>query len=380
MVQRRTTPHNTQQLVKSIFGVNLLVMRVLGFYPPRKFLSTLYLVTDPNLNLDKVADSAFIICQLGCFIIKMLPFLLNGKEIRESIYMMEHETFVKFTREQEHIIQDCRKMCRRTSYLFLSFCSACLTTWAITPLFEKEPKLPIDVWLPYDFGKNKKLYLISYLYTFAGTGSGALSNGAIDPLIAGMAYFATCQIKILKDNLQHLGKHLETERNNNENPRDAENLKHELIYSQIRNCVYHHNVIIKFVENYENVFSFVVFTQFCASVLVICICCFRLSQMTSFSMSFVWMAIFLCTMLSEIFLYCIYGTTLFEENSTLMQAVHMGKWYEYDQKSKKSLIVLMERSKRPMVVTAGKILDLSLETFTTILRRAYSLLAVLKNY
>jgi hypothetical protein len=45
----------------------------------------------------------------------------------------------------------------------------------------------------------------------------------------------------------------------------------------------------------------------------------------------------------------------------------MGRWYDYDLKSKKALIVLMERSKRPMIITAGKILDLSLVTFTTVI-------------
>jgi hypothetical protein len=44
----------------------------------------------------------------------------------------------------------------------------------------------------------------------------------------------------------------------------------------------------------------------------------------------------------------------------------MGEWYKYDVASRKALIILMERSKKPMIVTAGKILDLSLVTFTTV--------------
>jgi hypothetical protein len=55
------------------------------------------------------------------------------------------------------------------------------------------------------------------------------------------------------------------------------------------------------------------------------------------------------------------------KNNGLTDAVYMGKWYEYDVKSRKALIILMERSKRPMIVTAGKILDLSLVTFSTVI-------------
>ncbi|KAJ8937116.1 hypothetical protein NQ318_012974, partial [Aromia moschata] len=67
-------------------------------------------------------------------------------------------------------------------------------------------------------------------------------------------------------------------------------------------------------------------------------------------------------------------------SSSIRNAIYMSDWYNFDEKSKQAIMIVMERAERPMVVTAGKIIDLSLETFTTILRRAYSLLAVLNNY
>ncbi|KAG5874081.1 hypothetical protein JTB14_033430 [Gonioctena quinquepunctata] len=68
------------------------------------------------------------------------------------------------------------------------------------------------------------------------------------------------------------------------------------------------------------------------------------------------------------------------KSNTIINAIYMSEWYTYDRKSKKALLILMERAKRPMIVTAGKILDLSLGTFMMIIKRSYSLLAVLKNY
>jgi hypothetical protein len=50
----------------------------------------------------------------------------------------------------------------------------------------------------------------------------------------------------------------------------------------------------------------------------------------------------------------------------LSSAIYMSKWYEYGVTSKRALIILMERSKKPMVVVAGKVFDLSLQTFTTV--------------
>jgi hypothetical protein len=44
----------------------------------------------------------------------------------------------------------------------------------------------------------------------------------------------------------------------------------------------------------------------------------------------------------------------------------MSEWYIYDVKSKKALITLMERSKQPITVAAGKLVELSLITFVTV--------------
>jgi hypothetical protein len=62
---------------------------------------------------------------------------------------------------------------------------------------------------------------------------------------------------------------------------------------------------------------------------------------------------------------CLAKNSGFQSNN-LASAVYMGKWYEYDIKSRKALIILMERSKKPIIITAGKMLDLSLVTFTTV--------------
>jgi hypothetical protein len=37
----------------------------------------------------------------------------------------------------------------------------------------------------------------------------------------------------------------------------------------------------------------------------------------------------------------------------LITAVYMGSWYEYDIKSRKALIILMECSKNPITITVG---------------------------
>lgn len=42
----------------------------------------------------------------------------------------------------------------------------------------------------------------------------------------------------------------------------------------------------------------------------------------------------------------------------------MGDWVDYDKSTKKGLFILMERTKRPLNLFAGGIIEISLNTFT----------------
>lgn len=44
----------------------------------------------------------------------------------------------------------------------------------------------------------------------------------------------------------------------------------------------------------------------------------------------------------------------------------MSKWYNYNVKCRRDLIILLERSKRPIMFTAGQVFDVSIHTFTKV--------------
>lgn len=83
-------------------------------------------------------------------------------------------------------------------------------------------------------------------------------------------------------------------------------------------------------------------------------------------------------------MYCYYGTVLYDEvlfvvycnnfyfifvnlqSNSIANAIYMGKWYKYDVKSRKALISIMEQSKKTITLTAGKVLEISVVTFTMV--------------
>ncbi|KAJ3656604.1 hypothetical protein Zmor_015671 [Zophobas morio] len=393
------------QLVRKLFSLNLSVMRLFGFYPtknykniyrvyaytvyiffvvPTPILTSLYLLFGENVDLALVAQNAFSIGETGCFVFKLLQFIRNSDKIRRCIYMVESPIFTNYVKTQEQIMDDCVHVCTRNSNFFQFFCILTAASWAAVPLFGKEYRLPLDIWLPYDVTRGGLPYILSYIFLVSGVSIDSVLNGAIDPLIGGLLYYAATQIKILKNNLENITKYAEeqllSEMKGEDNYEKIIELKSKIVYQRLKFCVKLHKTILNFVEEYEGTFTSMVFVQFSASVVVICISCLQLIIVEPFTMSFFSMVIFINAVLMEILFYCYYGTILFEESFSLTTSAYMSEWYEYSLKSKRGLIIFMERCKKPIIVTSGKILDLSLDTFTTILRRSYSLLAVLKNY
>ncbi|KAJ3666991.1 hypothetical protein Zmor_002404 [Zophobas morio] len=202
-------------------------------------------------------------------------------------------------------------------------------------------------------------------------GYSGIACGTVDPLIWGLACNTTAQLQILKYNLRHLD--YDEDREINLCPKVT-------IIQKLKLCIRYHQAIASFVGQYEDCFSQVIFSQLSGSIIMIGICCFQLSADSLSSVNSVTMILYVSVILFQIYCFCYYGTTLYEENNSLPVSIYMGRWYNYDHATKKALILFMERSKRPMVVTVGRLLGLTLDTFTLIIKRSYSFLALLKTY
>ncbi|XP_063905155.1 odorant receptor Or1-like [Zophobas morio] len=247
---------------------------------------------------------------------KVLPFIRNGERIKKCIDFFGQSDFAPRDTQEQEIIDECVAICRRNCTAY--FCGIIITVilWNVPVYFGKEKTFPVQLWLPYDPISSSLIYYGTLFYATAVIMYDALLGTVTDPLIGGLAYHATAQLKILKYNLQTLDKHIE----------DGLTL-----------------ATVASVNALTYLFS--------ASII-----------------SF------------QILFYCHYGTLLYEENNSLINAICMGPWYQYDVKIRKMLLIIMERSKRPMILTAGAVINVTLETFVWVLKSSYSLVAVLNNY
>ncbi|XP_025995236.1 odorant receptor Or2 [Solenopsis invicta] len=73
------------------------------------------------------------------------------------------------------------------------------------------------------------------------------------------------------------------------------------------------------------------------------------------------------------------GQKIIDCNEKVFNAAYNLKWYKMPIVSQKLLIMIMMRSKKPLTITAGKILVLSHMTFNTAMRTSYSYLMLLQS-
>nr|CAI5855567.1 unnamed protein product [Callosobruchus analis] len=98
-------------------------------------------------------------------------------------------------------------------------------------------------------------------------------------MIAGLLCHAAGQLRVLKYALMNHDENSNANVTNESMEKNGEdNDDGAYLYRRISECVQHYDDIFEFVRCIEDTYSFVVFGQFIASTIVICISCLQMSE------------------------------------------------------------------------------------------------------
>ncbi|KAK9884864.1 hypothetical protein WA026_009086 [Henosepilachna vigintioctopunctata] len=385
-------------IVDESFGLQLLIMKSFGMFPSNSvskmygyvmyiltiwifpFLVVAHATYDNQANIISISENWFFLPEMWVLIVKIIPFLNKKDEINDLMVRIQSGTFVPRLEKHQKIVKNCARECRN---LFIYFCCCAFIAilfWAAKPFYDKAKTLPIEVFLPYEMSMDHPSYYPIFIYLVLSTTYGAFSNNSIDCLIAGLLHHLSGQIKILKHKLEHVGARADQMVLHMEDLREKEEVRNIIISKLLKECIDHYDDIIRYKHDLERIFTSVPFVNLVVGAIVICISCFQLLLFDPSSTNFLGMLEFLITIICQIYMYCHYGNQLRYQSSLIGTAAYMSDWYTFDLNSKKMLIILMERAQQPLFFNAGNILPLSMATFVSILRKAYSLLAVLKKF
>ncbi|XP_011694600.1 PREDICTED: odorant receptor 4-like [Wasmannia auropunctata] len=81
--------------------------------------------------------------------------------------------------------------------------------------------------------------------------------------------------------------------------------------------------------------------------------------------------------IGEVFIFCFAGEYLNLKSKSIADAAYESLWYDLPLNQRKIVMFIIMRSQKQFVITAGKITNLSLETFTHIIKASASYVSVL---
>ncbi|XP_051169007.1 odorant receptor 82a-like [Leptopilina boulardi] len=230
--------------------------------------------------------------------------------------------------------------------------------------------LPIPCWIPFSF-ESKFVFSLLYLQQIICVFVVVNINGGMETLAMSILLQMCGQLEILMYRFDSLSKLPQS--NNNK----LVNCYHETEIT--KRCIKNHLHLYAISENISKQFGSLIIMQFFASMILICIIIYNLSKM-SLTNEHSWLMIsYASSFTLQIFIYCYFGHQMTDKSSEIGTAIYFINWHALTLKTKKSLIIIMMRSARPIKLIAVSVIVMSLETFMKIIKTSYTGYNLLKN-
>ncbi|XP_011065211.1 PREDICTED: odorant receptor 67c-like [Acromyrmex echinatior] len=193
------------------------------------------------------------------------------------------------------------------------------------------------------------------------------SSGAINSLLIILTFHIAGQIDIMRYWLTHLVS-------------SKDESKDESISIATTKIIYKHKKIIRLSEYIESLFTYIALVLFVSNSVMICLLAFLVvTAIGSSNASEQLIKSFLFYIITnlEAYMFCYAGEYLKNKSKEIGFAAYSSAWYDMKSKDSRVLLFVILRSQKPLTLTAGKMMELSLQSFTSIMNASGSYLSVL---
>ncbi|KAK2587308.1 hypothetical protein KPH14_003027 [Odynerus spinipes] len=252
----------------------------------------------------------------------------------------------------------------RYSSFFVSSYSIGVTFFLSFALFTQEKQLILKMELPFDATRSpvyELVNIVQFVHEFVAASTSSMLSAFLVTLIL----HVDGQVEIICRQLSKISTMLKNRKS---------------CRMMLRSSIYKHQRIIIFTDNIEKIFTYIALIQFLSNTLVICSLGFLIvTSLDSDQKTIILAKTVPYYVLANIeaFALCYAGEYLASRSTAIEKAAYESSWYELDPSESKFLLLLMIRSQRRFVITAGKFMNLSLEVFASMLKASGSYVSVL---
>ncbi|XP_012149241.1 odorant receptor Or1 isoform X2 [Megachile rotundata] len=317
---------------------------------------------------------------------KAILIICHHKRIKDLTDITRSETFIQDNGKYEKIVRHYTWQGVFHHIAYQSFGLMAVISWGVTPvlnlLTQRSKELSMEGWYPYNTSSTPAFEITSS-YQAVAIFLCCINNVAIDTLITGLITIACCQLAILSSNIASLNCAENTEPigiNNNTDLEISTSKNYNKLYEDLKSCVEHSNMIFDFSKQIQDTFGTVIFLQFLVNCIIICLIAFNIAQMKDYiPYVLCGMLMYMCCMTYQIFIYCWHGNELYLHSMNVTFSAYANNWWYNSKDFKQAICIIMVRVQQPLILTAGNVMQLSLQTFVRILRMSYSIFTVLQS-
>nr|AII01063.1 odorant receptor [Dendrolimus houi] len=362
----------TSSIVRKMLH-NIYMKLVLAFillYAVQQVIKVYHVKDDPN----KVMDTMYLLLTNSDLIFKQIVLSMKVDEIEELLNTMKGPVFNQKQTGHHEFLSRVAQQARVFLWAYNTVALSTCLLWVLYPimLYSQGKSVEFAIWLPFDENPSPQFYF-TITYVWIQTSWVAYGNSTMDSFIS--FFFAQCktQLSILRFDLEAIINRTKEEMKQSSLSFD------DIFARRFRKIILHYKEIVRFSTNIQNIFSRVILYQFLITGWILCTAAYRTMNMNPCSVDFVSMILYICCMLTEIFVFCYIGNEITHESDLIVESAYMMDWLEVPLTHRKNIIVFMERIKKPIKLIAGFIIPLSNETFISIVRSSYTFYAFLKN-
>ncbi|KAL6429649.1 hypothetical protein ACFW04_007519 [Cataglyphis niger] len=137
----------------------------------------------------------------------------------------------------------------------------------------------------------------------------------------------------------------------------------------MKKIIQKHQKIIHFSENIECLYTYIALLQFVSNTIMICSLGFLIVAAIDSpnATEQIMKSLFFYTITNlEAFIFCFAGEYMSNKGNEIGAAAYNCTWYNLKSKDNRVLLFVILRSQKQLMLTAGKMTTLSLESFTNV--------------
>ncbi|XP_071643345.1 odorant receptor 10-like isoform X2 [Temnothorax longispinosus] len=150
--------------------------------------------------------------------------------------------------------------------------------------------------------------------------------------------------------------------------------------SVVKEIIKKHQKVIIFSEHIEDLYSYIALVLFVSDTLIICCLGFAIVasiDQPNASKIILRSLLFYFDTNLEAFIFCFAGEHLSDKSKSIGDAAYNSLWYESNSRHGQTILFLIMRTQNQLTITIGKIMNLSLDRFGSILKASVSYISVL---